>query len=654
MSEEKEKLSSDKVPEKLTEWLLDMGCPAEKVPSLDSAKQMCRGQYYIVWRSLMGEVEPKATIKYKRNTVFTDDVRKCQEKNVLHESNASVIVPDELSVWSQHMDLKQRVSEAEARLMQAKQDLQLLIDKASSKLAQRNLAVHQVQDVERRVLLLQKYLEHLQTKKSDLQDIMVIAKSLSCHEENGDVKSKLDKCVSAMRRVALDLRRALPRCCRPRIPSLARRLPPSIVIMIVPTAKEQVSSLVRCGGDAVWGQLHQRRAGLCLALSHACAMEPANSNRVSAKSIVAHSAALHCTIALEAMKNKALIRQARQRLAAAVTQLNDHLSGDACEYLVVNCERAGAQARVESVRRALQELRAHVACSLRRGRARTDALAGAPSPPSTRLFKKEDLKRSMQSLATLERKIFNVRDCLRTVINCIQNRVNPADMERFRNYIVLPQDPITTLQQFYEERRINQKKMELSLDMDISGNNSAIDSTDDDNSKLVDELKIYLDKFSLEKNRKLVLESGDKIWTFETLESSLQRLHRTWLSQDLPGTVVCPSVSLASNLLALESCARMRNELELMLQRDDGEKKFISFDFTSQKTEENEVTDKIKKRLNENIVNLHKVNRTLDLGAENLKFWAANDMKNYINSNRTMDGKTFKEFEKYYLDCLRL
>ncbi|KAG6449294.1 hypothetical protein O3G_MSEX005970, partial [Manduca sexta] len=72
------------------------------------------------------------------------------------------------------------------------------------------------------------------------------------------------------------------------------------------------------------------------------------------------------------------------------------------------------------------------------------------------------------------------------------------------------------------------------------------------------------------------------------------------------------------------------------------------------KTEESEVTDKIKKRLNENIVNLHKVNRTLDLGAENLKFWAANDMKNYINSNRTLDGKTFKEFEKYYLDCLRL
>ncbi|KAG6449295.1 hypothetical protein O3G_MSEX005995, partial [Manduca sexta] len=576
MSEEKEKLSSDKVPEKLTEWLLDMGCPAEKVPSLDSAKQMCRGQYYIVWRSLMGEVEPKATIKYKRNTVFTDDVRKCQEKNVLHESNASVIVPDELSVWSQHMDLKQRVSEAEARLMQAKQDLQLLIDKASSKLAQRNLAVHQVQDVERRVLLLQKYLEHLQTKKSDLQDIMVIAKSLSCHEENGDVKSKLDKCVSAMRRGG-----SRPPPCSTSLLSAANPVACSSVASVNSDndCEEQVSSLVRCGGDAVWGQLHQRRAGLCLALSHACAMEPANSNRVSAKSIVAHSAALHCNIALEAMKNKALIRQARQRLAAAVTQLNDHLSGDACEYLVVNCERAGAQARVESVRRALQELRARTGVFAAAG-PRADGRASRRTIAAVDkaiVSKKEDLKRSMQSLATLERKILNVRDCLRTVINCIQNRVNPADMERFRNYIVLPQDPITTLQQFYEERRMNQKKMELSLDMDISGNNSAIDSTDDDNSKLVDELKIYLDKFSLEKNRKLVLESGDKIWTFETLESSLQRLHRTWLSQDLPCTVVCPSVSLASNLLALESCARMRNELELMLQRDDGEKKFISF-----------------------------------------------------------------------------
>lgn len=30
-----EKLSSDKVPQKFAEWLLSMGCPPDKVPSVD-------------------------------------------------------------------------------------------------------------------------------------------------------------------------------------------------------------------------------------------------------------------------------------------------------------------------------------------------------------------------------------------------------------------------------------------------------------------------------------------------------------------------------------------------------------------------------------------------------------------------------------------
>lgn len=34
-----EKISSDEVPLKFTNWLLAMGCPAEKVPSIDRITQ---------------------------------------------------------------------------------------------------------------------------------------------------------------------------------------------------------------------------------------------------------------------------------------------------------------------------------------------------------------------------------------------------------------------------------------------------------------------------------------------------------------------------------------------------------------------------------------------------------------------------------------
>lgn len=36
------KLSSDEVPEKFAEWLLSMGCPPEKVPSVDKVVEYVR------------------------------------------------------------------------------------------------------------------------------------------------------------------------------------------------------------------------------------------------------------------------------------------------------------------------------------------------------------------------------------------------------------------------------------------------------------------------------------------------------------------------------------------------------------------------------------------------------------------------------------
>lgn len=34
-----EKLSGDKVPHKFAEWLLSMGCPSDKVPSVDKLSE---------------------------------------------------------------------------------------------------------------------------------------------------------------------------------------------------------------------------------------------------------------------------------------------------------------------------------------------------------------------------------------------------------------------------------------------------------------------------------------------------------------------------------------------------------------------------------------------------------------------------------------
>lgn len=46
---------------------------------------MCRGQYYMVWRSLMEHVEPKDTIRQKRLRVFCDDIYKYKRKNAFNK-----------------------------------------------------------------------------------------------------------------------------------------------------------------------------------------------------------------------------------------------------------------------------------------------------------------------------------------------------------------------------------------------------------------------------------------------------------------------------------------------------------------------------------------------------------------------------------------
>ncbi|CAG9792979.1 unnamed protein product [Diatraea saccharalis] len=72
------------------------------------------------------------------------------------------------------------------------------------------------------------------------------------------------------------------------------------------------------------------------------------------------------------------------------------------------------------------------------------------------------------------------------------------------------------------------------------------------------------------------------------------------------------------------------------------------------KNKEEEFIDKIKKRVNENIVNLQKINKTLDNGQENLKFWDDNDLKKYMLHKRDVDGKSFQDYESFYMESIRL
>lgn len=322
---------------------------------------------------------------------------------------------------------------------------------------------------------------------------------------------------------------------------------------------------------------------------------------------------------------------------------------------MVRCERAGAEARVHALRALHDELTSRSGVFEAPGGSAGNRQAAKQIALIDKAIesKHDELRRLISSLAITDRKIQTVRECLITVFSSFHSDAAYTESDRFGGQKSLPQESVSTLRRFYEERRERHRnKVNLSMDLDTS-ENCSYDAAENANPTFADELKIYMKKFKLEKNRKLVLDSGEKIWIFETLQSSIDRLHSSWQRDNVTCSLVCPSVSLSRNLRRLIQLVEKKEHMEEQLRTLEGSRREdAEIDISSDTEEEQRTIDKIKKRLNENIISLQKTTKNVDLLHEDLTLWSDNDMKKYISCNRTVDGKTYKEYEGFYLESL--
>ncbi|XP_072948087.1 uncharacterized protein dgt5 [Epargyreus clarus] len=636
-----EKLSSDEVPQKFVEWLITMGYPVEKVPSVDKVAQKCRGQYYMVWRSMMEHVHPKDEIREKRLKVFCDDVKLCQKNNVFNERGSNVVVPEQLQLWRQHEELQRKVANAEAKVTQARQNLNQLMDKVSSKICQRDLSRKRVEDKQRRVWLLRQLCADLELKKTNLEETRDIANSLCTVNDDDDLQVKVEKCVSLLRRSS---------------PAPRPAASSSLVSTHGDDTEEQLSSLVRARGDTLWARLAERRTSLHVELAQAnmlhTALQDSKDRRCTTQAVLARTASLHCSLGVEAMKNRAHIKHTRDRIAAYIDDFSDYITGAACELLVLRCERASAESRVRSQRSLLDELITNSGV-FEIAREQSAPVNGGQITAVDKTIEssRDELKRLIVSLAATERKVVSIKDTLTAVFNSFHS---DTPIDRYRGVqLNLPQESIAAICRFYEEQRHKENKAELSLDFDTpecSFNNTF----DYSNPKFVNELNFYLKKFNLEKNRKLIMESGEKVWIFETIQSSLERLYSKWLSNDTT-PLLCPSANLAKNIDRFITHKNTRNVLENIIKHLNCYSKYrLDLDIESKKEQEVAAIDKIKKQIGENLQNLQKSAKTLELGQKNLHLWQDDTIKKSISNNRTVDGKTYRDYEAFYIELLTL
>ncbi|KAL4709178.1 hypothetical protein ACJJTC_008106 [Scirpophaga incertulas] len=643
------KLSSDQVPEKFTEWLLALGCPPDKVPSLDKITEMCKGEYHYVWRNMIERIEGTETIRRKRLQVFCADMMKWNGKKVLNKPNSKGVMPDELALWNRESELTNKVANTENKIENIQHDIKKLTDAVSTKLLQRNTARQNLQNKQRRLLLVHEIAEELKYKRKKLEETKSIAKSLCLNNKIVDVEEKLDKYVATSCQINFEP------VAGPTSNSLLKANPVSSSSVMstngdICDAEEYISCLAKCCGDSLWPHLYARRARLVNNLTN----ESQHSNDVSEnlttpQTILTYTAGMHCSLALKAIKNRVLVKQTLKKLAVDVNDLDKLLSAEELETIVLKCENASATARVNALRSLLTEMTSHTGAFL----AGPDNIvdnncSGCKHIPTIDMeivSKKDELKRLITLLATMEKKLHNARDCLLSMFNKFVKDLPMQDIDRYREF---SQVSIMNLRQFYEgKRKAGMNKLQLRCDSDFSVNDSY--NKLPDAPTFVDELEMYLERINLENNRKLVLGNGQNIWIFETMQAAATRLLSASQDMNLTSNLLCPAISLSYNMKTLITSVQNKHWFQHFLDKIKGNcnKLTITYDL---KEQEYIITDKIKKQLHENIINLQKINKELDLDYAHLKFWSDNEMKKYISEKRRVNGKSYQEYEFCYKD----
>ncbi|CAF4858349.1 unnamed protein product [Pieris macdunnoughi] len=645
------KFSSEEVPQEFLKWLLSMGCPADIVPSVDKMPLLCRGQYNMIWKSMMEHISSKNAIRNKRIQVFLDDISKCRKRCSFNEKTQSVIEPIQLTLWMQKIEAKKKLLEKETRIAQAHNDL-IIVDKISSLLTQKKLSSIKVENLQRRSWLLQQVLAEFESKKKHLEETRDIAKSLCNISASDNLESKLEKCMGLIKQ------------------NLTSQTSQTSTFAET-DSEETLELLVKYRGDVLWNNLNEKRASLVreLEMAHNERRENVGRDVGKVEAAVSHSTRAQCSLALRSMKNRQHVKHAQKQLAANIELLGANLSAESCELLVLNCERACARAKVSALKEMLDDVKHS------RGVFSLEEPATDDSRTTGRLVANadKDIERERNELVkyltaqeATEHKISGVKTCLTRVFKAFHTN-SAKDLIKDGQFN-FPRESVAALHKFFSEIRQREANgRDLSLEFDAS--DAIVDRSDRST-----ELKIYLQTFSLEKNRKILLKSGEKVWISDTLKSSTERLRRQWLLDDV-APPLCPAAGVEYNLeqiiddaedvRGLEEVARGLASGDAPGEGGLGEGGPVDrpirtdlvdvrcnvasvLDVGDPSRADEAYEDRLKKRIAENLGVLERTKKNLDIAEENLNFWARDEMKKYISSTRTVDGKSFAEYESLY------
>ncbi|CAG9124807.1 unnamed protein product [Plutella xylostella] len=280
---------------------------------------------------------------------------------------------------------------------------------------QRSLAQRGLAAARRRAWLLQLAARELGAGREDAQRWREAGERLAPCAGEGDVEMKLDRCLSL-----LSKQHVSPKAGAASV-SIAN-VNPIASSSVVSTASEGgdrdqcdevLSSLFESPAAEVWALLLSRRAAAAAALAAAntAGVPDVGEKGCTPQQLVAHTAALHSSLRLRRARSRlqaAAVRArlaaavqgfhaaaVRARLAAAVQGFHNLFNSEACEVLVLQCERARAGARLATLKNLLEDV------TKRRG-----VFAAPESEP------KEERQASGKQLAAVDRAIVSIKEVM--------------------------------------------------------------------------------------------------------------------------------------------------------------------------------------------------------------------------------------------------
>lgn len=667
----------------LGEWFLNMGYPKDKFPSDDQLKKVCRGSIFrYFWKDVVKNVKPKSEVGFIKENIFVKSVR--QYERIENSSKAKlgqVLPPTPLLLWKQinesEMTLRKLKRQNDSNEMEVSEQLV----KLKTKCANVNRMKQTILNVQREIHLVKETIQQLKDDVSQSKSLSNITTNIPCFKKHMILKmqqsfeidvladflhsgsfnkqeSLLDSQNHSIDNSKVDLFASLNNTKRiDQYESLFSANLDEIDAVDVEKLLEGFDvanlyeNLMNRRNVIIAKVLDDKNIGEEIALVESDAR---SRNVLPWKESLAQLNLMHCNLMIAGLQNKKTSKQAALLFQGTLKSkiLPAKVSPQTLEILKIKCKYAELSANVNAFKEFI------------------DNITSASGIFAGNLTEKNNINTDYdQSIMSLKDDILAIHAVHNTKQTLVHGNISKLSesinlMKKIRKSVFdtlghsdfgfTDRNESLNMSIFLPNstmKSVVNKGMKNLIDVkhafcETNVNRQTKQDIHDVCNLLVKELK-SLKKFGLHRNRRIVLENGEKLWIDDTIHH--QTLYYTEVKENLL-KVMNPLKTLPGLVHSYErqfAWKKCLTKLSSTIHESNISNPLLKEDFSMFKDEnKNPKLDEVLKYSKRCMKPLHIVDSTIADINKTLDFFRNFEPKKYILPSRLVDGKNYLEIEE--------